>query len=399
MKSKAAIAILTFLMGVIPSLALASEPIEAAEYAVRQLIRGKMGSQYRVVFENSTESFLSFSEMVVTGTGHIYDGSNWDFDRSFSYKIKVRNDGASTRELVVTFTNGEKHADTGSWTPSKHKDQSIHLVSPRWYENVNSGGVVFEGTAARNVSIEVFDRNNRKVAAEAANVSNGRFRVVVNVPNGQYRAVVSPGGWEIGDEVRFTVNSNGQDWGQPEAYLKVAEPARNSRLTNSRVTFSGNSSERSMYLQVWDDRNKRVVERDIPVKNRYWNSQVVLGDGSYRYTVSAGRDAETRNFIVDTGKSKPKPKPTPGSVSVRIYDPRNESSVGSSRVLLNGTCPDSAVLVQVFDDRGSKRYEQRVNTNRGSWSTTVPKMNPGRYRLRVTGHSGSNYDEIWFNVR
>ncbi len=397
MKSKAVFAILTFLMGVLPSLALASEPIEAAEYAVRQLIRGKMGSQYRVVFENSSERFLSFSETVVSGSGHIYDGNDWDFDRSFSYSIKVRNDGASTRELAVTFTNGEKHTDSGSWKPSKHKDQSIHLVSPRWYENLSSGGVVFEGTSSRNVSIEVFDRNNRKVAAEAANVRNGRFRVVVDLPNGQYRAVASPGGWEIGDEVRFTVNSSGQDWGRPQPYLKLAEPARNARLTNSRVTFSGNSSERSVYLQVWDDRNNRVVERDIPVKDRYWNSLVVLGDGSYRYTVSTGAGAETRTFIVDTGKSKPKPKPTPGDVSVRIYEPRNDSTVGY-RFNVHGTCPDSAVLVQVFDERGGKRYEQRVTTNRGSWSATVP-MSPGRYRLRVTGHSGSNYDEIWFNVR
>lgn len=488
------VAALTLIALLMPALSMADNAIEAAESAVRNLIRVKIGGQYRVAFDSHSERLLSLSEEVVTGAGHVTAGNDWSFDRSFNYTIKVKYDGSSTRDLVLTFTNGEKHTDSGGWKKANVGNEFVHVTSPRWYEKLTSTKVLFEGTARSNVTITVFNKKNERVETNSAQVFEGRFRKTLDLPSGQYRAVITTTGWEVGDEVRFSVNEDSQDWGRPSAYLKIAEPGRGGRLTNSRVTFAGNSSERSVWLQVWDSRNNRVVDRDVPVKDRYWNSQVVLDDGSYKFTVTVGNNSETRNFSVDTGKSKPakpglgvqlgvsspdrnervrnttvtfsgsssentvwleiwnksknsrvyeqelevrnrywsrqiplvdgaytftvragtasetrnftvdagKPKldkkPSTSMVKVRVTDPSRNGLVKGPRVTVAGNSSDSAVLVQLWDDRNNKIGERRVPTVNQYFNTSIP-MSPGRYRVRVTGHSGNDYEEFWFTVK
>jgi len=389
-------------MALLSTFSSANEPVEAAEYAVRSLVRSKVGSQYRVVFETHSERILSLTEEVVSGRGHVYDGNDWNFDRTFDYSVKVKYDGSSTRDVSVTFTNGERQVDQGDWKKSNHKQTAVHLSTPRWFEKVNTNAVVFEGSANGNVSIEVFDRNNRKVASDAVNPRSGLFRITLNLPNGQYRAVLSPGGWEIADEVRFSVDAEGrnrpadQDWGTPNPYLKVSEPAKGARLSNTRVTFSGNSSERAVYLQVWDARNNRVLDRDIPVRDRYWNSQAVLPEGGYRFTVTSGKSVETRTFLVE-GPGK-KPKPGDQMVRVRVQDPKRDGVVNGPRVTVAGDTLDGAVLVQVWDSRNNMVVERRVPAVNGYFNTSIP-MNAGRYKVKVTGHSGNDFEEFFFTVR
>lgn len=179
MKTSSRLGILACLLALMSSVAVANERVEAAEYAVRSLVRAKMGNQYRVAFETHSERVLSLSEEVVSGRGHIYDGNDWNFDRTFDYSVKVKYDGSSTRDVTVTFTNGGRQVDQGDWKKSNHKATAVHLSTPRWYEKVNTNAVVFAGSANGNISIDVFDRNNRKVASEAANPRSGLFRVTL----------------------------------------------------------------------------------------------------------------------------------------------------------------------------------------------------------------------------
>lgn len=392
------IASMTTLILAVSALAHASDTIEAAEYAARNLIRAKVGRQFRVVFDSHSEKLLSLTEVVVSGTGHVANTDDWDFGRAFSYSVKVTHDGSRTRDLEVTFTNGDKHAESGGWKNSSVGTEYVHVTRPHSYEKLDSGNVVFEGVAKADVSIVVYNKRNERVAAHNVAVRNGRFRTTVNLPNGTFRAVVAPDGWDVGDEIRFSVNDNSHDWGVPSSYFKVSEPGKDGRITQSRVTFAGNSSERSVWLQLWDSRNNRVVNREIPVKDRYWNSQVVLDDGSYRCTLKSGSGAETRFFTVETGKKKPAGKPSQGMVSVRVLAPKRDARVSGPRVTVSGNSSETSVFVTIWDDRNNRVVERSVPTVDRYFNTSIP-LSQGRYRVKVSGRSGNDYEEFWFTVR
>lgn len=377
----------------IPSWLLASEPVEAAEYAVRQLIRSKLGSDIRVAFDEHSEGFLSMSEEVVTGKGHVYRGDDWQFDRSFEYRVKVYLDGSRTRDLVVTFTNGERHTDTGDWKKSGHTEDAVHVTSPRWYQKLDSGRVVFEGTAPSEVTVTVFDRSNNRVASRKAVPVAGRFKLDLNLPEGNYRALITTRREELSDEVRFSVNGRNDDWGHPAAYLNVGEPRRNARVMSSRVTFSGNSSDRSVWLQVWDSRNNRVVDRDIPVRDRYWNSQVELEDGSYRFTVRSGTSLETRDFTVDTGRWKPG-KPS-NEASLSVSSPRSNENLTQTRVTFSGNSSERSVRLQVWDSRNNRVLSREIPVRNGYWNSQAV-LDEDSYRFTVT--SGSRSESRNFRV-
>jgi hypothetical protein len=87
---------------------------------------------------------------------------------------------------------------------------------------------------------------------------------------------------------------------QPMATLRVTDPVRDGKTKGPRVTVAGNSLERSVRVSIWDERSNRVVERDVPTQNGYWNTQVPLEPGRYRLRAEgqSGRDREEFSFTV-----------------------------------------------------------------------------------------------------
>lgn len=167
-------------------------------------------------------------------------------------------------------------------------------------------------------------------------------------------------------------------------------------LTNTRVTFSGNSSDSLVHLRVWDAQNKQVFDGALSVRDRYWSKQINLQEGGYRFTASSGNSVETRTFVIEGGKSKPKPGNQ--MIRVQVQEPRRDGVVKGPRVTVAGNTLDGAVLVQIWDARNNMVVERRVPAVNGYFNTSIP-MNNGRYRVKVTGHSGNDYEEFFFTVK
>lgn len=491
-----------------------SKAIEAAQLAVRRAIRSELGAGYRVSFEESKEDILSFTEEVVSGVGHASQGNSWQFERSFTYKIKVKYDGSQTRELILTFDNGSVKKDNANWERADHSDEFVHLSKPGWYQSFSSNNVTFEGEAYGPVTITVFDRDNRKIGDTTTTARNGRFSTSMRLPNGVFRAQVQPSLSLDWDEVRFSVNSYTDDWGtkgkpgsrpkdgvenivsirQPgngrtvrgprvtiagdcsertarieiwdsrnnqivdrtvgtrngsfsadfdlksgdyrllvesasgrdsdvwrfsvetasqlpigkpnpgvEDIVQISQPS-NGGTENGRVTIAGNCSERSVRVQVWDARNNKVLDRNVPTRNNYFNTQVALPDGDYRMTVDSesGRDSDAWSFRVRGvgGGEVSNPSNSGGSVEdiVQIFSPKNNGTVGSAHTIA-GSCKEGSVNVSVYDPSNKVIYDGRVSVSRGSWSVTVRDMKKGSYRLVVRSESGKDTDAISFMVK
>ncbi|HOW65762.1 MAG TPA: hypothetical protein P5186_23365 [Candidatus Paceibacterota bacterium] len=373
--------------------------VQVAEHSVRQAVQSKFGSSSRVAFEQPSERALSTRDRMVTGTAHVHSGTGWDFERTFQYSVKVRVDNWQTSDLVLEFTDGKKVSGPSAWQENRLPENYVHLMQPRWYERFESDQVTFEGEAGGTVTITVYDSRNRKVGESSAKPVNGRFRATLALPEGQMRAVVeSPGAPHLA-EARFSVNGSSQDWGHPEVF-DLEHPGRDALMNDPRVTFSGNSSEPFVRVLVWDSRNNRVADRQVPTKAHYWNTQVVLEEGSYHFTVESGRHRETRRFQVATiSKGKEAVKPSGGlMVTVRVTEPKRDGTAKGPRVTIAGNSSERSVQVQLWDSRNNRVIQRDVPTRNDYWNTQVPLL-PGRYRLKASGASGRDYEEFWFEVK
>ncbi|MBX7131801.1 MAG: hypothetical protein K1X67_03885 [Fimbriimonadaceae bacterium] len=356
-----------------------SEALDTAKWAVRQEIRARYGSTYRVTFEAPTEKILSLSEETVSGKAHLRDNDDWDIDRTFTYSVKVKYDGSSTRDLSIDFSDGEKVKGKSDWQEAKKSRSYVRLSSPHWYEKFDSGEVTFEGESSGQVNITVFDKKNKSVAQGNANSRNGKFRLTLLLPEGQLRAVVTTNGADDSEEVRFSVSDDSHDWGHPAPSFRMEEPGKGASVKGPRVTFSGQSSERTVRVQIWDAANNRVVDRDVPARDYYWNTQVELRDGSYRVQVDSGRASETRRFNVWTN-SKP---PSFERSFLKVSEPTNNSTFATSRVTASGNSSARSVRVEVLDQSDNRVLIKDIPVKDGYWNGSL-QLRGGNYTLKIS---------------
>jgi hypothetical protein len=180
----------------------------------------------------------------------------------------------------------------------------------------------------------------------------------------------------------------------------VEHPSRDAVLNNPRVTFSGHSSEPFVRLQVWDSRNNLAADRQVITRDHYWNTEVVLGEGSYHYTVVSGRNRETRRFQVAASSKGKEPVKVSGGlmVTVRVTEPKRDGTAKGPRVTIAGNSSERSVRVQLWDARNNRVTQRGVPTRNDYWNTQVLLL-PGRYHLKAQGQSGRDYEEFWFEVK
>lgn len=398
-------------LAIAPMLCLAdSKAVEAAQTAVRRAVRTHLGVGYRVAFEEPKEDILSFTEEVISGVGHATQANSWQFDSSFTYKIKVKFDGSQTRDLIITFDNGNVKKESSNWERADHSDDFVHLTKPGWYQTLSNNNVVFEGEAYGPVTITVFDRDNRKIGDTTTTARNGRFSKSMRLPNGVFRAQVQPSLSLDWDEVRFSVNSYTDDWGMakkpknpsnqsPESVVTIRQPGNGRTVNGPRVTIAGDCSERSVRVEIWDSRNNRIVDKDVSTRNGSFSTDVNLGAGDYRLLVesASGRDSDAWRFSVATATNLPN-NPGPGVEDiVRINQPSNGGTV-NGRVTIAGDCSERSVRVQVWDARNNKVLDRNVPTRNNYWNTQAA-LPDGDYRMTVDSESGRDSDAWNFRVR
>lgn len=378
-----------------------SRTVAAAKEAVRRVARNKLGAAQRVTFVEANEKFLSLSEVTVSGNGFVSESAGWKTGRTFTFSVKVKRDGSQTRDIRLTLGDGHDVVDQPGWENAT-ADGYVTLNRPTWYQRLNSNNVLFEGESKGEVTISVFDQNNKKVAEDKVKPSNGRFRTTLNLPRGLFRAVIQPTLSFDWDEVRFSVLSNSGDWGLPgtkptpgvESLLEVDQPGNNGTVEGPRVTISGSSRENDVKIEVFDGKNKRVTNQTVAVRNSRWSTSVNLGDGNYRLLVQtwSGKDKDQRNFRVTSRNS-----PGTGTESiVTINSPRDGGRV-SKLVTIAGECTEGSVNVQVFDPTNKLVQNRRVNVREGRWSIQV-RLNGGSHRLVVESNSGLDTDALRFTV-
>lgn len=386
----------------IPFVAVAdSKAVAAAKDAVRRAVRNKVGAAQRVTFVEAKEKFLSLGEVVVDGNGYLSESAGWKVARTFTFTVKVKRDGSQTRDIRLTLGDGHDVVDQPGWENATTEGY-VTLTEPRWYQRLNNNNVLFEGESKGDVVISVFDQNNKKVVEGKAKPSGGRFRAVLYVPRGMFRAVIQPVLSFDWDEVRFSVMSNGNDWGLPgnkptpgvENLIYVDQPGANSTVEGPRVTISGTSSERDVKVEVFDGRNKRILNSTIAVRNNRWSTSVNLEDGNYRILAQtwSGKDKDQRNFrVVSRGN--------PGGGVENIVDitaPKDGARV-SPLVTIAGKSSEDWVNVQIFDPTNKLVTNRRVSVRNGEWSVQVT-LNGGSHRLVVESASGRDSDARRFTV-
>lgn len=381
-----------------------SKAVAGAKAAIRQAVRNKMGASQRVTFVEAKEKIFSASEVIVSGNGFTSEGNNWRGGRSFTFSAKVKRDGKQTRDIHLTFGEGDDITDGSDWQNSNAGEDYVSLARPAWYQRFNSNNVTFEGESRGEVSIIVFDQDNRKVAEKKVKPNNGRFRTSLDLPTGLFRAVIQPTLSFDWDEVRFSVRSNSGDWGlgpgtKPtpgvESLLEVDSPSNNANLDGPKVSFSGTSKERDVKLEVYDSNNKRVMNQSVAVRNGRWSTSANFTDGAYKLIVqtSSGKDKDQRNFRVSS-----RGVPTPGVESILEIDSPKDGGKTAKRFTIAGRCKEDSVIVQLFDPMNKMVKNQRVAVKNGTWNLTVA-LNGGSHRLVVESSSGKDTDAIRFTVR
>jgi len=380
-----------------------TKAVAAAKEAVRRAVRNKLGAANRVVFVDANEKFLSISEVTVSGTGHVSEGAGWRIERSFTFSVKVKRDGSQTRDVRLTLSDGQDVVDGPGWENANPGDDFVHVSRPSWYQRLNSNNVTFEGKSKGEVTISVFDQNNRKVAEGKVKPSNGTFRTTLNVPNGLHRAVIQPTLSFDWDEVRFSVRSSSNDWGLPgtkptpgvENIVQVDSPGNNGTVTGPRVTISGTCTERSVSLEAFDSRNNRVLRQSVSVRNGRWSTTGNFEDGTVRLLVKSesGRDEDAVTFrVVNAGNPG-------GGVEniVEITAPRDGAKVGKVTTI-SGRSSEGSVSIQVYDPTNKLVKNAKVTVRNGQWSLQITLSVGGSYRLVVESASGRDTDALRFTV-
>ena len=264
-----------------------------AETSIRHLIQDSRRFS-RVYFIETNESFLSFSEKKITGSGVASKNDGWG-GTPFDYSIKVKNGSLETRDAEVRFEDGQVLRSNSSWTrPRPIPGYRVRITSPRWYENLRDSRVEIRGDSngVSRVQIRVYDRNGRQVASVSANPEgNGRWRTTARLPEGTLRAVATQDRWDEADEVRFTVNRSNGDWGDgwggsggswDSDKVDIDYPQNGSIVNGDTVRYRGRSNERDVDVRIFEG-DRQVHRAQIQVRNGRWEGQTRLDRGRYRF--------------------------------------------------------------------------------------------------------------------
>ncbi|MBV6457456.1 MAG: hypothetical protein HONBIEJF_00565 [Fimbriimonadaceae bacterium] len=227
----------------------------------------------------------------------------------FTFTIKVHRNNLTTRDAQIDFADGTNLNSNSDWIRSPESQSAdVRIERPRWYENVQSRNVTFSGWADGREPFEltVFDRRGRERSSTTIHPNmNGRWVTRLNLPAGNFRVVASRGGWETGDEVRFSVQRANGSWGQngerwnwndwddrrPIATgstvggsIAITAPRNGATVDGPSVTVSGRSNSSSVMLTVFRGA-EQVTRTSVSVQNRRWSTKLSLPNGSYRMTV------------------------------------------------------------------------------------------------------------------
>ncbi len=278
-----------------PAVSRADERIQnAAHRAVRDLVRRKTGRS--VSFLTTNESFLSMSEVKVTGKGITNDRDDWKSER-FEYSVKVRKDDLRTRDESINFVRGDNLHDDDNWSRPNGDHDLLQITSPRMMEDLRSNDVTLRGTAYRGgeVIVTIYDRSGREVETMRPIANRDRWEARTNLPSGgPYRAVVTHRGSRSRDEVRFTVRRDNDkpDWGWSDN-LSIENPRDRQTLRESFIV-QGSSDARDVEIKVMDNRTTVFSGRTRTANGRYLLS-VRVRPGEYRLMVTnIGRPSNSK---------------------------------------------------------------------------------------------------------
>ncbi|MFN8139109.1 MAG: hypothetical protein U0R49_04865 [Fimbriimonadales bacterium] len=363
-----------------------SQVVRTAQHAIRREVNKQLGAGYHVSFDNAQESFLSLTETTVSGKAYLFRAGEGSDDRPFTYSIKVKNDGSRSRDLKVKFSDGGTLASSGGgWVDSKPGKGYIRLNSPTWMQNFSGPSVRFEGEASEPVTISIYDSRNNLVKEVIAETSRGEFGISVRLDEGTYRAHLHSHYTDSSDGVRFVVSrfgsGGGFGQGSGQSGFRIDSPARDASLKGPRVSISGRSSERNVKVVIYDSRNRVVTNRTVPTRDRYWNTEIELGAGSYSCRVESGRDRESREFTVRGGPVTP-------PAFLTLTDPRQDAALDGTRATVAGNSSAKEVRVRVYDFEDNLVTDRRVPTRDNYFNTSIV-LKAGKYRV-VVDFPGSN---------
>ncbi|HRF60720.1 MAG TPA: hypothetical protein PLH94_12520 [Fimbriimonadaceae bacterium] len=299
------------------------------------------------------------------------------------YRGKVSTQDARDAE-EVRFSVRTSGGDWGGTSPGKKA--SISITEPSDGARVDQSFTISGRSTVRSLRLRILDDRQREVLRRDIDVDGSSWKVKSKLGPGRYRVEVRSDDGRTSDVKSFEVMGS--------ARFRVTEPAEGREMRGPRVTVAGESAERSVRVQIWDDRGNLAVGRDVPTRDGYFNTQVPLANGNYRLEVRSGSDRRAFNFAVRGGD-----EPSPGlKVTVRLSDPKRDGTVDGPRVTIAGNSSGSSVRVQVFDDRNNRVADRDVPT-KGDYFNTQLVLNPGRYRVRAEARDRSDYEEFWFTVR
>lgn len=369
----------------------------AAHLAVRSTLRREIGALRTFITETKTQ-FLSLSESKVTGRGYVTRSGNWASD-GFTYTVKVRRSDYRTRDVKVTMDGGPTYGDSPDWTEPPGGHEFIgHFTSPTHGKNYPAGNITFAGVLRVDVGeLRIYDNRGNLIRNKKIEKHNGRFSTTERLGSGVYRAVLGLGRMADSDEVRFSVAySSIPDWGwgggggQPgENRVVVTSPRENATVTTAQVEIQGTSTAKDVRVEIFSALGRRLHNSTIAVSNGRWSTRVSLANGKYHLKVQDfdGRDVDELWFTKAGNASENR---------VTITWPKNNATVASLRVDIQGASTERDVRVEVFNAGGKRVHNSSIAVNNGRWSMSINLPN-GRYRIKAQSQSGRDVDEIWFN--
>ncbi|MGI8923252.1 MAG: hypothetical protein ACR2HJ_04300 [Fimbriimonadales bacterium] len=368
-----------------------------AHLAVRSAIQNHMPGRTQVFFTETKSTFLSVTESNVVGEGYFYGSDHWA-TREFTFRVKVHRSNYETRDTRVTLDNGLTLEDDRGWNNPPGGNEYIgKLTKPSRFTNFSGTTVAFAGLATiPSVDLRIYNRQNKLVRERRLTVKNGKWSSTERLNRGMYRAVLGFARMADSDEVRFSVQMNDADWGQPGGIpglrrVTITHPKNGATLNTLSADIQGTSNAQRVTLVVSDSRGQASSNQTLRVQNGRWSTRLRLPPGTYKAVARAPGSNSFATVMFTHGSVQP-----PNERRVTITYPKNGANINSLRADIQGTSTESDVSLLVYNASGRVVSRQSMAVQNGQWSTSI-KLENGRYRVKATARSGKDSDDIWFD--